>query len=180
MNEPTTPSSLCLVSQEGRMPWCHENDWTQAGYTQCGFRCCRSITEQISTLSKFSKSWEHAKEVYTCFVNLGKVWEVHFWLPREKFCGIRFWLVPLVTQLSSVRVTNHNCSVVLSITTVQRWCCTQAMVCAVTTLLSILGLSTQRLAGQIRPVKPFHPAAIHFANNEKIIYSQKMCWFSRM
>ena len=34
------------------------------------------------------------------------------------------------------------------------------MVCAGSTSLSISGPSTQRLAGQIRPVKPFHPAAI--------------------
>jgi len=54
------------------------------------------------------------------------------------------------------------------ITTVQRWCWTQAMVCAVTTLLSMPRLSAQRLAGHIRPVKRFHPAATHFANNEKI------------
>ena len=54
------------------------------------------------------------------------------------------------------------------------------MVCAVITLLSVSGLSTQRLAGRIRPVKLFHPAALHFANNEKILYLRKICWLGRM
>ena len=38
------------------------------------------------------------------------------------------------------------------------------MVCATTTPLSISGLSTQRLSGEIRPMKPFHRAAVSFAN----------------
>jgi len=43
--------------------------------TQCGFRCGRSTTEQISTLQQnFKKCWEHAKDLYTCFVDLGKVY----------------------------------------------------------------------------------------------------------
>ena len=42
---------------------------------QCGFRRGRSTTEQIFTLQQiFEKSWEHAKDVYTCFVDLGKVY----------------------------------------------------------------------------------------------------------
>jgi len=42
---------------------------------QYGFRCGRSTPEQISTLQQiFEKSWEHAKDVYTCFVDLGKVY----------------------------------------------------------------------------------------------------------
>jgi len=32
----------------------------------------------------FEKFWEHAKEVFTCFVDLGKV---YCRVPREKFCG---------------------------------------------------------------------------------------------
>jgi len=38
------------------------------------------------------------------------------------------------------------------------------MVSAGTTPLSKSGPSTQRLSGRFRPVKPFHPAAIRFAN----------------
>jgi len=43
--------------------------------TQCGFRRGRSTTEQIFTLQQiFEKSWEPAKDLYTCFVDLGKVY----------------------------------------------------------------------------------------------------------
>ena len=47
---------------------------------ECDFRRGRSTTEQISTLQQiFEKSWEHAKDVSTCFVDLGKVYG---WVPR--------------------------------------------------------------------------------------------------
>jgi len=42
----------------------------------------RSTTEQISTLQQiFEKSWEHPKDVYTCFVDIGNVYGR---VPREK------------------------------------------------------------------------------------------------
>ena len=47
------------------------------------------------------------------------------------------------------------------------------MVCAVTTLQSISGLFTQWLACPIRPAKPFHPAAIHFAIMKKQFIYEK-------
>jgi len=54
--------------------------------TQCGFCHDRSTTEQISTLQQiFEKSWEHAKDAYTCFVDLGKVYGG---VPREKLWGV--------------------------------------------------------------------------------------------
>jgi len=47
---------------------------SKLGDTQYGVRHGRSTTEQISTLQQIlKKSWEHAKDVYTCFVDLGKV-----------------------------------------------------------------------------------------------------------
>jgi len=50
--------------------------------TQCGFCRGRSTTEEISTLHQtFKKSWEHAKDVFTSFVDLGKVYGP---VPREK------------------------------------------------------------------------------------------------
>jgi len=50
--------------------------------TQCGFRPGRRTTYQILTLQKiFEKSWEYAKDVYTCFVDLGKAYDR---VPREK------------------------------------------------------------------------------------------------
>jgi len=45
--------------------------------TQCGFRGVRRTTEQNSTLQQiFEKPWEHAKDVYTSFVDLNKVHDV--------------------------------------------------------------------------------------------------------
>jgi len=56
--------------------------------TKCGFRHGRRSTEYISTLQQiFQESWEHAKDAYTCFVDLGKVCDR---VPREKLwrcCG---------------------------------------------------------------------------------------------
>jgi len=52
---------------------------------QCCFRRGRSTTEQISTLQQiFEKSQEHVKDAYTCFINLGKVYDR---VPREKLLG---------------------------------------------------------------------------------------------
>jgi len=64
---------------------------------QCGFRRGRSTTEQISTHKQiFEKSLEHAKGLYTYFVDLGKVYR---WVPREKLwgmlCGVHCGRVPL-------------------------------------------------------------------------------------
>jgi len=43
--------------------------------TQRVFRRGRCTTEQISTFQQiFKKCWEHAKDLYTCFVDLGKVY----------------------------------------------------------------------------------------------------------
>jgi len=48
---------------------------TKLNDTQCGFCRTRSTTEQIFTLQQIiEKSWKPAKDVYTCFVDLGKVY----------------------------------------------------------------------------------------------------------
>ena len=40
---------------------------------QCGFRPGRSTMDQIFALQQiFEKSWEYAKEVHACFVDLEK------------------------------------------------------------------------------------------------------------
>ena len=50
--------------------------------TQCGFRPGRSTAEEIFTLQQiFEKSWEYAKDICTCFVELEKVYDR---VPREK------------------------------------------------------------------------------------------------
>ena len=49
---------------------------------QCGFRPCRSTTDQISTLKQiFEKSWENCKDLFACFVDLEKVYDR---VPRDK------------------------------------------------------------------------------------------------
>ena len=49
---------------------------------QCGFRPGRSTTDQIFTLKQiFEKSWEYAKDLFACFVDLEKAFDR---IPREK------------------------------------------------------------------------------------------------
>jgi len=75
VNEPTTTASFCLVSQEDSMPRSAEIIEPKLDDTQGGFRRGCSTTEQISTLQQiFEKSRQHTKDVYTYFVDLGKVY----------------------------------------------------------------------------------------------------------
>ena len=65
---------------------CREIEESKLDDDQCGFRPGRSTTNQIFTLRQiFEKSWEFAKEVFACFVELektfhrvpqGKLWRV--------------------------------------------------------------------------------------------------------
>jgi len=92
--------------------------------TQCGFCRGRSATEEISTLQQvFKKSWEPAKDLYTCFVHLGKVYGR---VPREKhwgccgstvLTGASYWLssncIPVQKIVSPSTELTHNRSVVV-------------------------------------------------------------------
>ena len=51
--------------------------------TQCGFRC--TIDESLTLQQIFEKSWEHAKDICICFVDLGKVYGR---VPRVKLWGM--------------------------------------------------------------------------------------------
>ena len=54
---------------------------------QCGFRPGRSITDQIFTQRQiFDKSWEYAKNVFACFVDLEKAFMTR--VPRDKLWGV--------------------------------------------------------------------------------------------
>jgi len=65
---------------------CREIIEAKLNDTQYGFRPGRSTTDQIFTLKQiFKKSWEHAKDVYTCFVDLEKVYDR---VPRENLWGV--------------------------------------------------------------------------------------------
>jgi len=85
VNEPTTAASLCFVSQKECMPRCHEKIEPKLDDSSCGF--CRGCNtkETISTLQQiFKNSWDDAKDLYTCFVDLGKVYGL---VLREKLWG---------------------------------------------------------------------------------------------
>ena len=65
---------------------------------QCGFRPGRSTMDQIFALQRiFEKSWEYAKEVNACFVDLEKAYDRN---PRDKL-----WAVPLQHGIDSQLLT---------------------------------------------------------------------------
>jgi len=85
VNELTTAASLCLVSQEVYQDAAKIIE-PKLDNTQCGFRRGCSTTDQSFTLQNiFEKSWEYAKDVCKCFVDLGKVYSR---VPREKLWGM--------------------------------------------------------------------------------------------
>ena len=62
------------------------NSWTKLDRTQCGFHVNCSTTNHTFTLKQISEqSWEYAKDVYNCFVNLEKAYDR---VPREKLWGV--------------------------------------------------------------------------------------------
>jgi len=104
----------------------------------------RNTTEQISTLQQiFEKSWEHTKDVYTCFVDIGNVYGR---VPCEKLegcCrstvlkGASCWpsgnFIPAQNIVLVSMELNHNSSALALDPT---------MVCAVTTPLHSLHQGT--------------------------------------
>jgi len=64
-------SSACQIKSLTKR--CREIIELKLDDTQCGFRPSRSTTDQIFTLQQsFDKSLEYAKDVETCFVDLGE------------------------------------------------------------------------------------------------------------
>ena len=65
---------------------CREIVEPQLEDAQCGFRPGRCTTDQIFSLQQvFEKSWEYAKEVYACFVDLEKAYDR---VPRDKLWSV--------------------------------------------------------------------------------------------
>ena len=47
---------------------------------QCSFRPGRSTTDQVFTLTQiFEKSWEYGKDLFACFVDLEKAYDLVPW-----------------------------------------------------------------------------------------------------
>ena len=110
INEPTTAASLCLTSQEERMPRCRENNWIKAGWYPERLSSRPYHYIKISTLQQiFEKSWEHAKDVDNCFVDLGKVYGR---VPREKLWGVFGGVVGV--RCWRVSLSGHQVTVFLS------------------------------------------------------------------
>ena len=139
--------------------------------TQCGFCRGRSTTEQISTLQEiFEKSQEHAKDLHTCYVDLGKVYNGR--VPRKKLwgccgsavlTGASCWpsnnciLVQKKIASLSTELNNERSAL----------CWTPTMVCAVTTPLHSLYQGLHPTARRQNPTcEAISPGSkTHFANN---------------
>ena len=76
-------SRISFLSFSGKMyVKCRGRIERKVENTPCVFRPGRSTADEIFTLQQiFGKSWEYAKDVYTCFGNLEKAYDQ---VPREK------------------------------------------------------------------------------------------------
>jgi len=128
VNAPTTGVSLCLASYEecmtSSLKKMRRKIETKLEDTQWGFRRAHSTTEQISTLQQiYEKSWETAKYVYTCFVDLGKymaaflkVWGVlreYRTVLTSASCWLSNNCISVQKIASASTELNHNCSLLV-------------------------------------------------------------------
>ena len=85
---------------------------------QCGFRPGRSTMDQIFALQQiFEKSWEYAKEVNACFVDLEKAYDRN---PRDKLWAVLLQYCidgQLLTAIKSLYMRSEVCVRVNSATT---------------------------------------------------------------
>ena len=80
-------SRVCQVYVKCLDKKCREIVEPKLTDAQCGFRPGRSTMEQIFALQPiFEKSWEYAKEVNACFVDLEKAYDR---IPRDKLCAVQ-------------------------------------------------------------------------------------------
>jgi len=163
------------------MPSCRGNNWTKVGWF------CRgcSTTEEIYTLQQiFKKSREPAKDLYTCFVDLGKVYGG---VPLEKLwvmlweCSVDGCLLLAVKQLYScsedcVQVDGVNPQPFSVGVGLRQWCVPSPLLFIVyIRVLHTTARGPNPTCGVIWPGRK-----THFVNNEKIIYLRKPRWFGRM
>ena len=110
--------------------------------TQCGFCRGLSTTEQISTLRQiFEKSREHANDFYTAHVlSISRKHTIGFLVKSFGGCCGSTVLMGASCWQSSNCISAQKIVSVLTelITTVQRWCWTPTIVCAVPTPLHSL------------------------------------------
>ena len=83
-NEWTIYRGFSLLSPPGRV-YAKTPRKPKLDDTQCGFCRGRSTAEELSTLQQSLEILGHAKDVYICFVDLGKVYGR---VPREKLWGM--------------------------------------------------------------------------------------------
>jgi len=152
--------------------------------TQCGFCYGGSSTQHISTLQQIlEKSWKHSKDLYTCFVDLGKVYGR---VPREKLWGL-LWefnadgcLLLAVKLLYSCsedcgpadELTHNRSALVLDF---DNGVWSPLLFKVYTRVLHTTARGPNPTCEAISPVRK-----THFADNEKIIHLRKMCRFGRI
>jgi len=85
VNEPTTAASLCLLSQEEGMPWCHENYWTKAGWYPLWFSLLlqhyRTIFHSSAKFREILGACQRSTDMFC------RPWESILPVPLEKLCG---------------------------------------------------------------------------------------------
>ena len=65
---------------------CREINETKLNDNLCGFHPAHKTADKTFTPQKiFEKSWEYAKNVYTCFVDLERAYDR---VPRENLSGV--------------------------------------------------------------------------------------------
>ena len=142
--------------------------------TQCGFRR-RSKKNTFSHSSKFSRNPGNMPMTYTHVLSTSVMFMARFlvkglggYCGSTVLAGAHCWqssnCIPAQTIVSVSTEVNHNRSALVLDSDNGVGCYPSP---------SLSGLSTTRLASYIRPVKPCHPAVIHFARNEKSYICEK-------
>ena len=77
---------LCKMPQGDAVILLKMHKCTNVEDPQCRFCPGRSTMDQIFPLKQvFEKTWEYAKEMYTCFEDLKKAYDC---VPRDKLCAV--------------------------------------------------------------------------------------------